>query len=111
MDLNKKIFKDLSFNDLLTRIWDNSVKKEEQISDLIKQLAPMVKEPGDAMIIVPLLKEYMEVAIKNDEQLIKMAAIVQKAMMNNEEDENNLTLSEKDRNDLYDNVKRLSAKN
>ena len=33
---------------------------------------------GDATVVVPLIKEYMEISVKNDDQLIKMAAVVQR---------------------------------
>ena len=55
--------------------------KEEQITELIMQLQPMIKNFGDATIIVPLIKEYLDVAVKNDEQLIKLASIVQRGIL------------------------------
>jgi hypothetical protein len=33
-------------------------------------------------LIVPLIKEYLEISVKNDEQLIKMATIIQRIMNN-----------------------------
>jgi hypothetical protein len=50
---------------------------------LISELKPLVQEIGDATLIVPLIKEYLEISVKNDEQLIKMATIVQRIMSNN----------------------------
>jgi hypothetical protein len=46
----------------------------------LKALKPLITSPGEATIMVPLIKEYMELAIKNDDALIKMAGIVQRAM-------------------------------
>lgn len=76
------IFGKKSFADLMKEIYDNSKKKEAQISALISELKPLINDIGDATLIVPLIKEYMEIGVKNDEHLIKLAAIVQRAMQN-----------------------------
>jgi len=78
MDNNKEIFKGKTFSDLLKEIYDNSTKKEKQINSLIQELRPLVKNIGDATVIVPLIKEYLDVGVKNDDHLLKMAAIVQR---------------------------------
>ena len=77
MDFNQVLFKDKTFSSLLEDIYKNATRKEKEIKALIDQLKPMIQEPGDAMMLVPLLKEYMEIAVKNDDALIKMAGIVQ----------------------------------
>jgi hypothetical protein len=70
--------------DILKRkITKTSHKKDKQISILISELKPLVQEIGDATLIVPLIKEYLEISVKNDEQLIKMATIIQRIMNNN----------------------------
>jgi hypothetical protein len=70
-----------TFSSLMEDIYTNSKNKEEQITELIMQLQPMIKNFGDATIIVPLIKEYLDVAVKNDEQLIKLASIVQRGIL------------------------------
>ena len=84
IDKNEEIFEGKTFEGLMKDIYDNSRKKEAQINELINQLQPMIKNMGDATILVPIIKEYMEVAVKNDEHLIKMAAIVQRGMTRGE---------------------------
>jgi len=87
MSINEdEIFKGKSFQGLLQDIYENSAKKEKQINELILQLQPMIKNMGDATILVPIIKEYLEVSVKNDEHLIKMAAIVQRAMGRSNDD-------------------------
>ena len=76
--LNKILFDDKSFSDLLKEIHGNQKKKAKQLASLIAELRPLVQSLGDATVIVPLIKEYMEISVKNDDQLIKMAAIVQR---------------------------------
>ena len=76
--LNQILFDDKSFSDLLKEIHKNQSKKSKQLASLIAELRPLVTSLGDATVVVPLIKEYMEISVKNDDQLIKMAAIVQR---------------------------------
>jgi hypothetical protein len=82
MDFEQKIFGNKSFSDLLKNIYDNSREKEKQIKDLITSLKPLVADTQSALMVVPLIKEYLDVSVKNDDSLIKMAGIVQRAMAN-----------------------------
>ena len=76
--LDQIIFDDKSFSDLLKEIHKNQSKKSKQLASLIAELRPLITSLGDATVVVPLIKEYMEISVKNDDQLIKMAAIVQR---------------------------------
>ena len=103
--MDKEIFKGKSFSSLLEDIYTNATKKEKQISALIKDLQPMIKSIGDATVIVPIIKEYLEVGVKNDEHLIKMAAIVQRAMARQETSENgSMLLTEDEKRHLLETV-------
>lgn len=83
MDFDIEIFKGKSFSDLMKDIYSNSSKKDRQINMLIGELRPLIKNVGDATIIVPLIKEYLEVGVKNDEHLVKLAAVVQRLVSTN----------------------------
>ena len=78
MDKNDELFKGTSFADLMSEVYHNSKKKDRQINQLIAQLQPLIKNASDATIIVPLIKEYLDVAVKNDDHLVKLTAIVQR---------------------------------
>lgn len=78
MALDKTIFGDKKLSDLFQEIHENSTKTRNQVSALISELKPLIESIGDATLIVPMIKEYMEIGVKNDEHLIKMAAIIQR---------------------------------
>lgn len=78
MALDKKIFRDKTLSDLFGEIHDNSSQTRSQVRALINELKPLIENIGDATLIVPMIKEYMEIGVKNDEHLIKMAAIIQR---------------------------------
>jgi vacuolar-type H+-ATPase catalytic subunit A/Vma1 len=78
MNTKDEIFKGTSFSDLMSDVYHNSKKKDRQINQLIAQLQPLIRNASDATIIVPLIKEYLDVAVKNDDHLVKLTAIVQR---------------------------------
>ena len=106
--LNQKIFGNKKFSDILEEIYTNQKKKEEQISTLISELKPLIQDIGDATLIVPLLKEYLEISVKNDEQLIKMATIARRAIQN-EDEEGNFGMTEEEKQQLLDEVKKFNS--
>ena len=56
-----ELFKGTTFSDLMKDIYHNSKKKDRQINTLIQELQPLIKNIGDATVIVPLIKEYLDV--------------------------------------------------
>jgi len=78
MSTEFELFKGTNFSDLMRDIYHNSKKKSRQIDSLIKSLEPMIKNAGDATVIVPMIKDYLEVSVKNDDALVKLAAVVQR---------------------------------
>ena len=78
MSLDKKIFKDKTLSDIFSEIYENSRTKDRQISALVAELKTLIEGIDDATLVVPMIKEYLEIGVKNDEHLIKMAAIIQR---------------------------------
>jgi len=102
------IFKNKSFGNVLEEIYENQKKKDKQVSALINELKPMIEEIGDATLIVPLIKEYMEIGVKNDEMLVKMAALAQRAM-NSASGENTLGISDEEKEQLLSEISKLKS--
>jgi|TARA_R110000822_G_scaffold167569_1_gene307709 hypothetical protein len=78
MENTEELFKGVTFSDLMSDVYHNSKKKDRQINQLISQLQPLIKTTSDATIVVPLIKEYLDIAVKNDDHLVKLTAIVQR---------------------------------
>jgi hypothetical protein len=106
--LDSNIFGGKKLKDLFQEIYSNQKKKEKQISILIEELKPMVENIGDATLIVPLLKEYLEIGVKNDEQLIKMATIIQRCLNNNNNSDNGFIISDAEKAQLLDDINKLN---
>jgi|TARA_R110001592_G_scaffold10354_3_gene53848 hypothetical protein len=94
MSLDKEIFKGKTLSDLFGEIYDNSKETKSQVKGLIGELKPLIENIGDATLLVPMIKEYMEIGVKNDEHLIKLATVIQRietAAAKGETDEFDLT--------------------
>jgi hypothetical protein len=93
------IFGKKKFSDVLEEIYNNQKKKDQQVTALINELKPLISDIGDATLVVPLIKEYMEISVKNDDILIKMAALAQRAMATVTSD-GALTISDEEKDQL-----------
>jgi hypothetical protein len=110
--LDSVIFGTKKFSDILEEIYNNSKAKEKQIAALISELKPLINDIGDATLVVPLIKEYMEVGVKNDEQLIKMATIVQRALNNSTGgDGDGFGMSEAEKTQLLEQIQNYNSNN
>ena len=110
MDLNFEIYKGKNFSGLCKDIVKNSENKKDQIDILISELRTLIKTVNDAVIIVPLIKDYYDVGIKNDEQLVKLASVVQRLVAKGEASGEGtaMVLSEDERKQLMEEVITIS---
>jgi hypothetical protein len=104
MGFDSEIFGNKKFSDLLKDIYDNQKKKDRQINLLIADLKPLIQNISDAAILVPVIKDYMEVSVKNDEHLVKMAAVIQR-MVSNKNEEGSSFLTDEEKESLLNQIK------
>ena len=99
-----ELFKGTNFSDLMRDIYHNSKKKSRQIDGLIKELQPLISNTGDATVIVPMIKDYLEVSVKNDDALVKLAAVVQRLVTasSKDDDGNEFGLTDEERSRLIE---------
>lgn len=75
-----QIFGNKTLGNLLEEIYNNSISTRKDIQDSIKELSQFLKSPQEVAIMAPFLKDFVDVGIKNDDQLIKIATIVQRLL-------------------------------
>ena len=78
MAIDYEIFDGKSLSSLFKDIYDNTEFNRKQLDVLTKELVQFIKDGDTAIQIVPMIKEYLEINVKNDDQLVKMAGIVQR---------------------------------
>jgi hypothetical protein len=103
MSDNNEIFEGKTFQDLTKDIYDNTVNKKKQIDLLISEIHGFITTIDDVVLVAPIIKEYMEIAVKNDEHLVKLAGVLQriisKSTGNNEE---SMLLSDSEKEELME---------
>ena len=78
MAIDYEIFDGKSLSSLFKDIYDNTEYNKKQLDILTKELVTFIKDGDTAVQLVPMIKEYLEINVKNDDQLVKMAGIVQR---------------------------------
>ena len=101
MSADKEIFKGKTFQDLTKDIYDNTINKKKQIDLLISEIHGFITTIDDVVLVAPIIKEYMDVAVKNDEHLVKLAGVIQRIIAKSSGgDEESLLLSDAEKEDL-----------
>ena len=103
--MEEQIFKGKTFQDLTQDIYDNAASKRKQIEMLIKELNKMIKSIDDVVMLAPIIKEYLEVGVKNDEHLVKLAGVLQRIITKSKgENDESMLLSESEKADLMESL-------
>ena len=78
MAIDYEIFDGKTLSSLFKDIYENTEFNRKQLDVLTRELVKFIKDGDTAVQIVPMIKEYLEINVKNDDQLVKMAGIVQR---------------------------------
>ena len=100
MKSKDEIFDGKTFQDLTRDIYDNQKNKKLQLDLLIQEIHGMIQTMDDAVMVAPLIKELFEVAVKNDEHLVKLAGVYQRILSKTSGGEETTLLSDAEKEDL-----------
>ena len=78
MSNDYEIFEGKSLSSLFKDIYSNSKRNKTQLEILVKEVSGFIKDGDMAVQLIPMIKEYLDINVKNDELLIKLASIVQR---------------------------------
>jgi hypothetical protein len=109
MSNDYEIFKGKTLSSLFEDIYENTDKNRKQLDVLTRELVTFIKDGDTAVQIVPMLKEYLEINVKNDDQLVKIASIVQRIMAaeNKGGSEDEFGLSEEEKEQLMGSIQEV----
>jgi|TARA_Y100000310_G_C20229113_1_gene599376 hypothetical protein len=104
MSENIEIFEGKTFQELTKDIYENCTSKKLQLDLLIQEIHGFITSIDDAILIAPIIKEVYEVAVKNDEHLVKLSSVLQRIITRSAGggDEDSLALTEQEKEDLID---------
>ena len=101
MSKDKEIFEGKTFQDLTKDIYENSQKKKLQIDLLIQEIHGFITTIDDVVMVAPIIKEYMDASIKNDEHLVKLAGVLQRIISKSQGDsDESMLLSDSEKEEL-----------
>ena len=110
MEKDFNIFDDKKFSDLSKEIYENSKLKKTQIDLLIQEVHGYIQGIEDIAIVGPVLKELFDVAVKNDDNLLKLATVIQR-IMNKQVDimDDTSLLTDEEKQELMDTLEETAA--
>ena len=101
MKSNDEIFEGKTFQDLTKDIYENSQKKKLQIDLLIQEIHGFITTIDDVVMVAPIIKEYMDASIKNDEHLVKLAGVLQRIISKSQgESDESMLLTDAEKEEL-----------
>tara|TARA_R100000315_G_scaffold61631_1_gene40588 strand:- start:1669 stop:2070 length:402 start_codon:yes stop_codon:yes gene_type:complete len=101
MSKDNEIFKGKSFQDLTKDIYENTTKRKVQIDLLISEIHGFIQTIDDVVMVAPIIKEYMDTAVKNDEHLVKLAGVLQRIISKSDgSNDETMLLSEAEKEEL-----------
>jgi len=103
MSMDYELFRGKRMSDLFEDIYRNQQTKKRRISELINEIRVKAKEPKDIAILYPIIKDLVDTSVKNDDSLVKMAAVAQRIINSeNKSEGDNGFLSEKEKHELLE---------
>ena len=101
MSGEKEIFEGKTFQDLTKDIYENTTKRKVQIDLLISEIHGFITTIDDVVLVAPIIKEYMDTAVRNDEHLVKLAGVLQRIISKSQgESDEAMLLSDEEKAEL-----------
>jgi hypothetical protein len=105
MSLETEIFSGKTLSDMFADVYKNTDSKRSQINQFVSSYVKMIKTPEDAAMLGPIVKEFLDVNIKNDEHIVRLVQIAQRLVAVNSKATNDTLLTEEEKQQLLKNVK------
>jgi len=101
MSDEKEIFDGKTFQDLTKDIYENTTKRKVQIDLLISEIHGFITTIDDVVLVAPIIKEYMDTAVRNDEHLVKLAGVLQRIISKSQgESDESMLLTDEEKEEL-----------
>ena len=110
MKSKDEIFEGKSFQDLTHDIYKNTTDRKKQIDLLISEIHGFITTIDDVIMVAPIIKEYMEVSVKNDEHLVKLAGVLQRIISKSTGvNDESMLLSDSEKEELMDTLQDVAV--
>lgn len=105
MALDNEIFNGKTLADMFSDVYKNTENKRAQINQFVANLIKLIRTPEDAAMLGPIIKDFLDVNVKNDEHIVRLVQIAQRLVSVNAKASGGDLLSEEEKLQLLKNVK------
>lgn len=106
MAFDTEIFDGKTLSDMFSDVYKNTDKKREQINQFVSSMVKLIRTPEDAAVLGPVIKDFLDVNVKNDEHIVRLVQIAQRLVgVANKNSSDGMLLSEEEKNQLLKNIK------
>jgi len=106
MSFDNVIFDGKTLSDMFSDVYKNTEKKREQINQYVTSMVKLIRTPEDAAMLGPVIKDFLEVNVKNDEHIVRLVQIAQRLVsVSSKTNDSGMILSEEEKNQLLTNIK------
>lgn len=105
MAFDTEIFDGKTLSDMFSDVYKNTDKKREQINQFVSNMVKLIRTPEDAAVLGPVIKDFLDVNVKNDEHIVRLVQIAQRLVsISNKSTSDGMILSEEEKNQLLKNI-------
>jgi hypothetical protein len=106
MAFETEIFDGKTLSDMFSDVYRNTDKKREQINQFVANMVKLIRTPEDAAVLGPVIKDFLDVNVRNDEHIVRLVQIAQRLVaVNSKTPSNDMILTEEEKNQLLNNIK------
>lgn len=106
MPFDNIIFENKTLSDMFSDVYKNTENKRNQINEYVKSMVKLIRTPEDAAMLGPVIKDFLEVNVKNDEHIVRLVTVAQRLVaMNTKTKDDGFLLTEDEKNQLLSNIK------
>jgi len=106
MAFDKVVFGNKTLSDMFSDVYNNTDRKRTQINSCIENLVKLVQSPEDAAVLGPVIKEFFDVNVKNDEHIVRLVQVAQRLVGVTEKNTDTDMLTEEEKAQLLKNVQK-----
>lgn len=105
MSMDAVIFDGKTLADMFSDVYRNTNSKREQINQFVANLVKLIRTPEDAAVLGPVIKDFLDVNVKNDEHIVRLVQIAQRLVSVNTKTTGGDILSDEEKAQLLKNIK------
>lgn len=106
MSLDSIIFNGKTLSDMFSDVYRNTDSKRDQINQFISSMVKLIRTPEDAVVIGPIIRDFLDINIKNDEHVVRLVQIAQRLVsVNKQQESGGDLLSDEEKQQLLKSIK------